>query len=140
MRATAQYRKLIDPRSESYLNFKHKFYGWQKHILEIINHPPNDRTVYWIYDSLGGLGKTTFCKHLLTKRGSKYFKINRKEDVLFRISSDTRLFIFDIPRAGGDYLNYELLETIKDGYWESTKYEGSTVARDEPCYLFCFSN
>jgi len=59
---------------------------------------------------------------------------------LFRVSANIRLFLFDFPRSGGNYINYELIETVKDGYWEYGKYEGGTVRRRDKAFVFCFSN
>lgn len=37
---------------------------WELKILAILERPPALRTIYWIYDKVGGKGKTTFCRWL----------------------------------------------------------------------------
>lgn len=140
MRARSTYQKLTDFRTESYLKFEYKFHNWQEYILDIIKDGADKRTVHWIYDSIGGLGKTTFATYLTTIRNSFYLKVNKKEDILFRVGPNVNLFVFDFPRSGGDYINYELIETLKDGHWEYGKYEGGTVRRNTSAFVFCFAN
>lgn len=59
---------------------------------------------------------------------------------MFRVGANIKLFVFDIPRTGGRFVNYDLIETLKDGFWEYGKYEGGTIRRDDPAFVLCFAN
>lgn len=43
-------------------------YGWQLKVQKIIDGPPDKRTIHWVYDPIGNMGKTTYCKYLVVKQ------------------------------------------------------------------------
>lgn len=66
--------------------------------------------------------------------------MDRKADILFRVEQEHTLIIIDVPRADVKYLNYGLLETLKDGQWTTSKYEGSIVNRKEEAHVIVMMN
>lgn len=58
---------------------------------------------------------------------------NHEED------EDPKIIIMDIPRYSNEYINYGMLEEIKNGMIYSGKYEGGICLFDYP-HIFVFSN
>ena len=48
--------------------------------------------------------------------------------------------ILDLARSDIEFLNYSVLEVIKNGKWTSGKYTGKYVNRKQPCFLIIFAN
>lgn len=119
---------------------------WQSDILDIINNDPNDRTINWIVDEKGANGKSFLTKYLYLKydaivaNGKKdnvYNQINNW--LILHPDEDPRLIVLDIPRHNLEYINYGLLESIKNGLFYSGKYEGGICAFNSP-HVFVFAN
>lgn len=122
-----------------------KFYDWEKDIIKIIENETDDRTIYWFWESVGGIGKTVFCKYLAVKHEAividgkasdmKYVIVKHIE----KHGNYPRLIILNIPRAREAYLSYPGIEQVKDGIFCSTKYESSMVVGNCP-HVICFAN
>lgn len=119
---------------------------WQQKIYDIIKGEPSKRTIYWIYDQLGGIGKTTFQKHLCLKHG--FITLSGKAadirngvlDYTNTNGSTPMKICINIPKSfSKDYVSYEGFENIKDMFFYSGKYEGGMVNGPNP-HLFIFSN
>ena len=63
-------RKYYTPPSFVLLN--KPLQTWQKELLEIIKAEPDDRTIHWFYDKIGGSGKTTLAKHICINYNAIY--------------------------------------------------------------------
>lgn len=113
---------------------------WQTNILNIIKKEPDDRTIYWFWSKEGGVGKTSFCKHLVLKHNAIYVN-GKKNDVLFAISKcDPKLVVVNIPRCMEDFSKpYSWLEEIKDGLIFNGKYESCSMVFDSP-HIIVFAN
>lgn len=118
---------------------------WQSDILEIIKQKPDDRTIHWFWESIGGTGKSAFTKYLCAKHDAlcvsgkssdcKYAIIKYQETK----KKYPKIIIFDIPRTNIDYLNYEAIESIKNGCFFSGKYESVQVIMNSP-HVLIFAN
>lgn len=118
---------------------------WQQEIVEMISQEADDRSIYWYYDYDGNIGKSVFCKYLAVKYDAfvvsgksadiKYGVIKYKEK--HDIYPD--IIILDVPRCNLDYINYEAMESIKNGLFFSTKYESDMVVMNSP-HLLVFAN
>lgn len=118
---------------------------WQQDLLEIVKEEPDDRRIYWIMGE-GGVGKTSFCKYLTIKHGAICLS-GKASDMKNGIIEYTKshgetpeLILINIPRSyNSEYLSYEGIESIKDMYFYSGKYEGGMVCGNPP-HLLIFSN
>ena len=103
------------------------FHQWQKEILEkVSNSQLGDRKIIFIVDQEGGRGKTKFFGWLgATKQDVfQYLSIGKKEDMLNLARPEVKTYILDVARSEAEFVNYALLEKLKDGSWSSGKYEG----------------
>lgn len=127
------YPKPVKTLSEDQL------FDWQKDIINIIKQEPDDRTIYWIWESEGKKGKTTFCKYLSIKFGAIPIE-GKKNDILYCASEfPSELYIFDFERSMEDYISYGAIEKIKNGYYMCAKYESKPIIRNNP-HVLIFAN
>lgn len=113
---------------------------FQQKIIDIINQPADDRTIYWVYDPEGNTGKTFLSKYLLTNYNAFYFRPAKGTDILYQYNNQT-IIILDIPRSTDEqYINWGILEQLKDGITFSGKYEGKTLYRKENAHIIVMSN
>jgi len=120
-------------------------FEWQADIVNLVQTEPDDRSIYWYWENQGGIGKTQFCKYLvhhhnaliLSGKGAdcKYAIVQYNE----KTGLYPKLIVYDIPRCVNDYINYDALESIKNGLFFSNKYESTQVIMNSP-HLICFSN
>lgn len=124
-----------------------EWYEWQSEIIDIVNTVPNDRTINWYYEDEGNTGKSFLAKYLVLKYDA-IIADGKKDNVFNQIKTwldmhkdheDPRLIIIDLPRHNLEYLNYGMLEQIKNGMIYSGKYEGGTCLFESP-HIFVFAN
>lgn len=115
--------------------------GWQLDVMEIINKPPDSRTVHWFWEPDGGKGKTALAKYLVFKH--KALMLTGKSNDMYHMISkfpDRRsLFVVDCPRSQQDYINYGAIEQIKNGLIFSGKYDGCQLVFNHP-HIIVFAN
>lgn len=122
-----------------------KLFPWQETLRDEILGDPDDRTIIWVHDSLGGKGKTIFAKYLHLKYDALVVN-GKKNDMFFLIkqyidvnNKPPKIILADIPRCEYSYVSYGALEAIKSGLFASGKYESGIVCIPPP-HLIIFSN
>lgn len=122
-----------------------KFYIWENNIIDIIKTEPDDRSIYWFWEEIGNVGKTTFCKYLCVKHNAIILS-GKHSDMKFGIvkyiekhGEYPELIIMDIPRTTENYLSYTGIEEVKNGLFFSSKYECDMVIGNCP-HLIIFAN
>lgn len=114
-------------------------YPWQEELLSILNSEPDDRTIIWIWDEIGNIGKTTFMKYLMRFHNAIPLE-GKKNDILHVATEhESDIYVYDIERSLESYVSYGAIEKIKNGCWMSGKYEGGIVDRNCP-HLVIFAN
>nr|WAE42279.1 MAG: replication associated protein [Cressdnaviricota sp.] len=121
------------------------WHPWQLECVELLKQEPDDRTIHWYYDPIGGCGKTCFSQSLALK-GDTLVVNGKQADVMFGLAqwvkahkNGPRVVIWVAPRDHQDWINYGAIETIKDGLFFSGKYESGMVIYDPP-HLLVFCN
>ncbi|QKI28968.1 Rep [Pittosporum tobira CRESS virus] len=105
---------------------------WQMQLVEYLQGPPIARKIRWYVDHQGGTGKSSFAKHM-ARHGAFYTRGGKTADVAFAFfehlnnNPATNICIFDFTRSGKDFVNYDVLEQVKDGLIVSPKYESRTI-------------
>lgn len=129
------------------LKLINKLKPWQTSIIELIEKEVNDRTVYWIYDEVGNMGKTVFSKYLYAKQNAIIATGGGNKDVACLLNilvkngrdlNSKTTFIFNFPRST-EGISYKAIESVKDGLMTNTKYEANTLVFNCP-HVFIFSN
>lgn len=120
-----------------------QLYEWQEIIVKEFRkhqHTPNDRTIYWIYDETGGKGKTAFCKYLVSQLDFGFLTNAKSADISYYCSTNMKEgYCFNLSRSLETNLNYQAIESCKDGLMFSSKYESSSFIMDSP-FIVIFAN
>nr|WPR18742.1 MAG: replication polyprotein [Chemarfal virus 96] len=117
---------------------------FQKEILEYIDEEPDDRTVIWVVDKEGGKGKSYLAKYIYLNYPT-IIADGKKDNVFNQLKTkldggmEPRVCLLDIPRCGQGYMNYGVIEQIKNGLIYSGKYEGGDCIFDPP-HVVVFAN
>lgn len=116
---------------------------WQAEIEQLCLTEPDERTINWFWEPIGGIGKSAFCKYLVIKRQALYCSGGKHSDLMnlvFNQDMDaTEIVIFDIPRAHKGHISYSALESIKNGLVCNTKYETGSKVFNSP-HIIVFAN
>lgn len=100
---------------------------WQNELLEFSLTEPDDRTVLWIHDDKGGIGKTAFIKYMVHHHNALVCGSGKNADIInFIFNADmdqSNCVFFTLPRADRGKISYAAIESIKDGLISNTKYE-----------------
>lgn len=128
---------------EDYLENK-ELHAWQHQVLQILAEKPHDRITIWVWSKGGGVGKSTFVRHLLLKHNA-FLLGNVPKDAYFAVAklveNKTKFstLIMDIPYGKRDDIDYTIFEKIKDGQIFSGKYESGQVVFNRK-HMLVFAN
>lgn len=116
-----------------FLNTITELREWQKKVLKIIKED-NDRYIWWFYDN-GNTGKTAFAKFLAVHYGAIVFNNAGTRDIAMAIPDNPSMIIFNYTRSNEERINYQALESIKDGLIFSGKYESKMKIFNSPTVI-----
>lgn len=122
-----------------------QLYEWQLFIMDILKSEPDDRSIYWFYETVGSVGKSQFAKYVAVTMQGIYLsgKAADMKYALVKYNENNGEFpeivIIDIPRYNIDYLTYGGIEEIKNGIFFSTKYESTQAIFNSP-HVIIFAN
>lgn len=118
-------------------------YPWQQSIINLIETKPNNRNIHWIYDKQGNKGKSSLCIHILQEYNDVLlFSKGKSNDISYQIINTNiipKLCLFDISRTINGSISYSILEEIKNGCINTSKYEGGFKLFGSP-HVIIFSN
>lgn len=114
---------------------------WQQSLVDKLLGPPHPRQIHWYWESIGNTGKTTFTTWLALSYPNQVqvFVGGKHADVAFALDSAKSIFIFDYSRDQYEFLNYGLLEQVKNGRVWSGKYQSQLKCFPVP-HVLVFSN
>lgn len=135
-------KDLVDMVLQQYESVQWK--PWQQDVLDFVAAPPDSRTIRWIYETTGNVGKSFLAKYLACRDGT-IISAGKATDVFHQLNTaiesgiQPKLVILDVPRVVGDYVSYQALEKLKDGCIFSSKYEGGKCIFPN-LHVIAFSN
>lgn len=141
-RFTPFVNKLIEKRrKDSLVPPAITLHPWQEELHQKVLNTPHPRQILWYWETIGNTGKTTFAKWLARSYPEKVqvFVGGKHADVAFALDSAKSIFIFDFARSSKDFLNYGLLEQVKNGVVFSGKYESASKEFNIP-HVIVFAN
>lgn len=114
---------------------------WQLRLTDVFNTEPDDRKVFWVWDPVGGNGKTTFCKWMLQRhKDITYICATKSGDILTKANETSKLYMIDIPRCN-EFSPYNAIEQLKNGLIDDCKLKKEArFLMIEPPHVFVFSN
>jgi len=117
------------------------FRPYQQNLADILRGQPDDRTIIFVVDEQGGMGKTWFCKKWLADNpNTQYLSIGKRDDLAFSINEQCVYFLFDLPRSQSEFLQYSVLEQLKNGLVYSPKYNSRTKVLGHNTHVVVFMN
>lgn len=147
--ASKRYCSKLETREEGpwdhksmFLNPKYQLqtaslYAWQKEVLSWLKEEPDDRHITWIYDTIGGAGKSKLVLYAVDNLNATRFNTGNASDIAFAYKTET-IVCFDFQRAK-EHVNYSTMEDLKNGHLFSGKYE-SVAKRFNPPHVIVFAN
>lgn len=117
-------------------------FGWQTRADGYLNGVPSDRTVHFFVDPVGNSGKSWFCRYAMTKWPEKVqvLRIGKRDDLAYAIDESKTIFLFDVPRTQMTFLQYSVLEMLKDRLIFSPKYKSGSKILPSNVHVVVFSN
>lgn len=114
----------------------------QRHLELLLEEEADDRKIIFVVDPTGGTGKSFFVKYLLGKMPDSVqrLSIGKRDDLAYAIDESKRVFLFDLPRSQSEFLQYSILESLKDGFIFSTKYQSRSKVMAHKCHVVVFMN
>ena len=121
---------------------------WQKDLMKLMNEPTK-RQVIWIKGRAGNEGKSWMQEYIQsyygTKRVVKLAAKNKTSNIAQVLRKQqlatTDIFMFNDARSKNhETVNYEMLENIKDGQAEASKYNSEIIKFRTPNIVVVFSN
>ena len=104
----------------------HPLRPWQQAMNEKLRLPPDPRKIIFVVDIGGNQGKSWFARYFckLHPDTAQIIVPGKKADMAYVVDEKRKTFFFDCPRSKqGDFIQYDFLEELKNGYFLSPKYE-----------------
>jgi hypothetical protein len=101
---------------------------WQTTLETTLLSDADDRTIQFIVDTQGGKGKTWFTRYFLTNNytSTQVLGVGKRDDIAHAIDKNRSIFFFNVGRDAMQYMQYSVLEMIKDKLVFSPKYHSET--------------
>lgn len=115
---------------------------WQSELGAQLDAEADDRTIKFIVDPAGGKGKSWFVRWYLANNDGivQKFSVSKRDDIAHGIQVQTKVFFLDVPRGQMEYLNYSILEMMKDRLIWSPKYHSVQKQLLNKVHVVVFSN
>ena len=116
--------------------------GWQTELESNILRGQCRRKIDFYVNQDGNAGKSWFCRYAVSRWPDEVqvLRIGRRDDLAFAIDVTKRIFLFDVPRTQMTFLQYSILEMLKDQMIFSPKYESQCKILRHVPYVVVFSN
>lgn len=116
--------------------------GWQCDLEAELKEEPDDRKVKFVVDHDGGKGKSFFIRWMYTSMPEKVqmLGIGKRDDIAFVVDKSKSIFLLNVPRGGMEFLQYTILEQLKDRLVYSPKYHGEMKILTSKCHVVVFCN
>lgn len=103
----------------------HPLKEWQSELWAKLRLSPNNREIMFFVDRTGDTGKTWFAQYYCdTKDDGQHILPGKKADMIMALDETKRVFFMDCPRSKqGEFIQYDFLEELKNGYVFNGKYE-----------------
>lgn len=120
---------------------QHPLRQWQQDLNAQLNLPADSRTITFCVDPTGNAGKSWFAHYYSSLHTDVQVMLpSKKADMCFALDSTARVLFIDAPRSKqGEFIQYDFLEDVKNGYVFSPKYE-SRHKRLQKCHVVVMMN
>lgn len=114
---------------------------WQSALYEQLKREPDSRSIFFIVDPVGNAGKSWFGHYYAFLHSNAQVMLpGKKADMAYTLDATIRVLFIDAPRSKqGEFLQYDFLEDVKNGYVFCPKYE-SRVKQLSKVHVVVFMN
>lgn len=114
---------------------------WQSALYDSLKLPPDPRKIFFIIDPVGNAGKSWFGHYYcFMHENAQVLLPGKKADMSYALDPLVRVLFVDAPRSKqGEYLQYDFLEDVKNGFVFCSKYE-SRVKTLNAVHVVVFMN
>lgn len=115
--------------------------AWQMALYDSLKLEPDTRSIFFIVDYTGNAGKSWFGHYYAFLHDNAQVLLpGKKADMAFALDPNIRVLFIDAPRSKqGEFIQYDFLEDVKNGYVFCSKYE-SKVKQLGLCHVVVFMN
>lgn len=103
---------------------------------------PDDRTILFYVDPEGNKGKSWICRYLLQTKPERVqlLGVGRVTDIAYMVDAECDIFLIDCERSASQFLQYRVLEQIKNRLVTSTKYLANIKVLRKKAHVVVFMN
>jgi len=115
---------------------------WQRRLELQLDGEPDDRKIFFVVDEDGNSGKSWFSRYYFLKHQDKVQLLGcgKRDDIAHAVDETKSIFFIDVPRTGMEFMQYSILEMIKDGVVFSPKYESRTKIMGHKSHIIIMCN
>lgn len=115
---------------------------WQDTLRAELEGEADDRTVVFYVDRDGGKGKSWFVKwfYSMHRDSCQVLGVAKRDDLAHMVCPHKRVFLFNVPRGQMDFLQYGVLEMLKDRLIVSPKYHSVVKELEATPHVVVFCN
>lgn len=141
----ARHRHFVEMYLQDQIsNFKvqtHPLRRWQGALYDKLKLAPDPRKIFFVVDRVGNQGKSWFARYYCDLHDdAQILAPGKKADMAFMVREDVRVFFLDCPRSKqGEFIQYDFLEELKNGYVFSSKYESRCKKFRTPHIVVCMN-
>lgn len=117
--------------------------GFQADLYRVIEQEcESTRIVRFVVDFVGNKGKSWFCAYALSKLPERVqvLSVGKRDDLAHAIDETKDIFLFDCPRGSMEFLQYSVLEKLKDRMIFSPKYSSTVKILTKLPHVIVFCN
>lgn len=125
---------------------REEFSIWQQHCIAFIDAPVDPRAIHWYWEPKGKTGKSRLAKHIVyhypgaicVSGGARHIECaiaDRRE----LTGEYPTILLYDVPRACGAAVSFQIIERVKNGLMFSQKYH-SDMHVFPSMHVICFAN
>lgn len=111
---------------------------WQEGVVSLAVGPVHPRKIYWIWESVGNVGKSFLCTYLQRNHRALVLDSGKNADVA-HCYDNHEIVCFDLARCNQESVNYGVMENLKNGRIFSPKYSSHVKSFPVP-HVFAFAN
>lgn len=115
---------------------------WQSQLEAVLREPPDDRKIVFVVDPVGNKGKSWYTRFYFQRYPEKtqLLGVGKRDDMAHAIDETKSVFFVNVPRGSMEYLQYSVLEMLKDRVVYSPKYDSRTKLLSANCHVVVMSN
>lgn len=115
---------------------------WQQEVATLLDGEAEDRQINFYVDTEGGKGKTWFQQWYFSTRADRtqILGVGKRDDIAHMIDVTKTVFFINVPRGSMEYLQYSILEQLKDRMVISPKYNSHVKLFASNVHICVFCN